>query len=1111
MSKRIVSLAYTVCMVFALSAQSPVVYDFKSTSDTSGAYSGTLQNGATLTTLGTYGVLSLGANDGYFNLGAQFGSMMQELGSSFTISVDIFVPTSSDISANGNFIWCFSKSSTEGYMFLNAKDMRYAITQSSWSSETSVNAAETLPEGEWVNIIYVQDGATGTVYLNNVQKAQNSSMTLFPSTLSLQNNYLGRSCYNGDAYLKDARYADLRVYNTALGSSDRAALVNTIDVLNRLENGIETEADAVAADMAAVYVPMVAYKKINLPTEGRYGTQISWSSGDPSLLTADGTVVRQIAREVGVSLIATFTLGDVTQTKNYAVNVMPKEEYSHYLFAFFPSNSDENIYFALSADGYNYTTINNNEPVFRAEGNTVMGGLRDPHILRGGDGCYYMVATDMRSNLGWNSNRGIVMMKSNDLINWTCSQVHFPTKYAGTYLENVTRVWAPETIFDHRSCKYMVYFSILTDDGTVTYDKVYYAYANSDFTDLEGEPVYLYDRGSATIDMDIVYNEGDGLYHGFYKNEGSGGICKVTAESLTADGTPGSQWSTPSSTLQQTNEAVEGAGVFRLINDDQWILMYDCYNNGHYQFCSSRDLTNFTFVKNTETGGTFTPRHGTVLPITEEQYQALLNAFPCETLTGETKPNENGNLNLTAEYIPQLCESNDHWTDRSGFSKFATTANYSNANARVSDTFMERWRDHASIGANLASKTLRYLPAGTYKFSGSFIASWQYDTSVTVSGVTCFADDQTADVHTSDGVPELYTLTFDIQSAADYTTTLGVQTSAETNANWVAFDSFRLYYVGTEDEYHAALRAMHDDYIAHAEAVYTQLYTIYQPELRAVIDAVNPDETDYRYIVAQLDALQAAIAMAQQRIDGTLLLYDDDSSQPSGSTNADIISAAANIGTQYSVVLIDHTLKKDGCWNTLCLPFSLTIDGTPLDGADVRMLDSGSPDNGTLTLNFETANTIEAGKPYIIKWHEGQEDLVNPVFTNVTISNIVPTSVSFDGGQFVGTYSSIPFTEENKSILFLGDENLLYYPKNGASIGACHAYFELSDSSISIKSFVLNFDDNVTGITERNINNDDDHLSSGKSWYDLSGRRFYGKPKTCGIYIRDGRKLVINQ
>ena len=104
----------------------------------------------------------------------------------------------------------------------------------------------------------------------------------------------------------------------------------------------------------------------------------------------------------------------------------------------------------------------------------------------------------------------------------------------------------------------------------------------------------------------------------------------MTARSLTpAEGQkPGSQWSEPSGTLQQTNEAVEGAGVFKQINKDSWILMYDCYTSGHYQFCSSSDLVNFTFEKNTATSGAFTPRHGTVLPITAAETEALMT-IPC--------------------------------------------------------------------------------------------------------------------------------------------------------------------------------------------------------------------------------------------------------------------------------------------------------------------------------------------------------------------------------------------------------------------------------------------------------------------------------------------------
>ena len=84
---------------------------------------------------------------------------------------------------------------------------------------------------------------------------------------------------------------------------------------------------------------------------------------------------------------------------------------------------------------------------------------------------------------------------------------------------------------------------------------------------------------------------------------------------------------------------MEGAGIFRLIDSDDWILMYDCYANGHYQFCSSPDLINFTFRQNTATHGAFTPRHGTVIPITEDEYQRLVKL---PDTTGILNPDANG-------------------------------------------------------------------------------------------------------------------------------------------------------------------------------------------------------------------------------------------------------------------------------------------------------------------------------------------------------------------------------------------------------------------------------------------------------------------------------------
>ena len=293
-----------------------------------------------------------------------------------------------------------------------------------------------------------------------------------------------------------------------------------------------------------------------------------------------------------------------------------------YLFTYFNSNApkDEQICYAISEDGYNFTPLNHGNPVISSDTIALTQCVRDPHILRCEDGkTFYMVATDMKSDLGWASNRGLVMLKSTDLVHWEHSTVNFPTKYTKAW-KNVTRVWAPETIYDRKAGKYMVFFSLRTSEPG-SYDKIYYQYANKDFTDLEGEPKWLFDAGNATIDGDIVYNDADQLYHLFYKQESGRGIYQAVAKELT------DRWRMIGGNVEQTKEAVEGVGVCRSIDGKSWIVMYDCYGNGHYQFCSSEDLKTFRFVQNTETKGKFTPRHGTIIPITQAEKDRLLSNF----------------------------------------------------------------------------------------------------------------------------------------------------------------------------------------------------------------------------------------------------------------------------------------------------------------------------------------------------------------------------------------------------------------------------------------------------------------------------------------------------
>lgn len=305
------------------------------------------------------------------------------------------------------------------------------------------------------------------------------------------------------------------------------------------------------------------------------------------------------------------------------------EKTDAYLFAYFEGGGDrdlhEHLRFALSEDGFNWKALNHNSPIINSDTISQSGGIRDPHILRSPDGkSFLMVATDMSAaRHGWVENPGIVMMKSDDLINWTHSTVNlrkdFPKKFGDAYW-----VWAPQTIYDPDAKKYMIYFTLRRDDpdkGLVTY----YAYANKDFTGFESGPKVLFRAKYGCIDNDIVKGP-DGLWHMFYKGntkdengkEIKNGIQYATAKKLKGPWKESHRYVD----AYAGKTPVEGSGIFKLNDSDDYVLMYDLYTSGKYEYQTSKDLVNFSETPQSFTKDFF-PRHGTVMPITRDEYDRL--------------------------------------------------------------------------------------------------------------------------------------------------------------------------------------------------------------------------------------------------------------------------------------------------------------------------------------------------------------------------------------------------------------------------------------------------------------------------------------------------------
>ena len=210
------------------------------------------------------------------------------------------------------------------------------------------------------------------------------------------------------------------------------------------------------------------------------------------------------------------------------------------------------------------------------------------------------------------------------------------------------------------------------------------------------------------------------------------------------------------------------------------------------------------------------------------------------------------------------------------------------------------------------------------------------------------------------------------------------------------------------------------------------------------------------------------------------------------------------------VTLSDRTLYKDGNWNTLCLPFDVTVADSPLSGDNVvakvlNATESSLDSDGKLTLKFSVAPaTIPAGTPFIVKWNNTGIDLVNPVFNGVIVNNAA-TSVDFTDGSasFVGTYSPFAITDENRhSVLLLTNSGKLGYSKVNRTLGSCRAYI-LTTGTQAAREFVVDFGDGET----TNIQQVESGKLKVEGYYDLQGRKV-AQP-TKGLYIVNGKKVVV--
>lgn len=328
-------------------------------------------------------------------------------------------------------------------------------------------------------------------------------------------------------------------------------------------------------------------------------------------------------------------------------------DYTAYLFAYFKGEGlaqGEQIYFAVSRDGLHWRDINNGNPVLTS----TLGekGVRDPFIMRSADGAkFYVIATDLKiyGNNDWTAaqtsgSKSVMVWESGDLINWS------EQRMCRVAPDGAGCTWAPEAVYNDETGEYLVFWSskipasqqVPNNDNT---HRVYYC-TTKDFKSFSQPKVWIELKNAkgntiSVIDATVI-KVGD-TYYRFKKNEAteahkqgmpSSGkyIIMEKANSLLG------QWSEIGSAMSQISY-VEGPTCFKFNGEDKWCLFLDDFGGKGYYPMVSSDLSSGQFSQPSDYQLPSVMRHGSVVSITEEEYNNLLSKYdPSATSTLRINP-----------------------------------------------------------------------------------------------------------------------------------------------------------------------------------------------------------------------------------------------------------------------------------------------------------------------------------------------------------------------------------------------------------------------------------------------------------------------------------------
>ena len=260
-----------------------------------------------------------------------------------------------------------------------------------------------------------------------------------------------------------------------------------------------------------------------------------------------------------------------------------------------------------------------------------------------------------------------------------------------------------------------------------------------------------------------------------------------------------------------------------------------------------------------------------------------------------------------------------------------------------------------------------------------------------------------------------------------------------------------------------------------------------------------PNSTFYKYIMPLAESSVPSVKLDEKADDIISVIADN---------NYD-----ATEDNKVSVTLVRGL--KQGYWNTVCLPFAVTADNLKAAfGNEVKLetlKDVTVDGNGVLTLNFEAAAAMEAGKPYIINPSKVSTDNTYVLGTYALRASLYEATGSSNGNDvsMIGSFDKFTLDVKSDAVdqYFLqGDKFYHIVPTNPISANGFRCYFTVSSNTAQqalTLAKIQHANGSATAIKIVKVGN----TADGSAIYDLQGIKHDAMSK--GVYIKNGKKFVV--